>query len=136
MSLWAKYKGNILHAGLRMNGILIWGEDKHLLDLGFKEDRSTEPVTYDKIVQKTELEELYKERKYGIWNGMEFKLTGETEKYYTIWYATGDFQGNAAMIHKVESWGMEMVEPGLWNITIPKTAITNYRIEREDLLHE
>lgn len=135
MSLWAKYKGNILYAAFRMNGILIWGEDKHLLDLGFKEDKSTDPVTYDKIVQKTELDELYEEEEYGTWNGMEFELDRIEDGLYLISYESSDYIEDAETIRKVESWGMEPADRQIWETEIPESAVTNYHIEREDLLY-
>lgn len=135
MSLWAKYKGNMLYAAFRMNGILIWGEDKHLLDLGFKEDKSTDPVTYDKIVQKTELDELYEEEEYGTWNGMEFELDRIGDGLYLISYESSDYIEDAETIRKVESWGMKPADRQIWETEIPESAVANYHIEREDLMY-
>ncbi len=43
----AKYKGHIISANRKTNGkVLIWGTDKELVKLGFKEDRSDTPISY------------------------------------------------------------------------------------------
>ena len=134
----ARYKGYLLNANCRSNEkVLLWGEDKRLLDLGFNEDKEDDPVTYDSIVPKSELEELYEEREYGTWNGMEFELDGGAPKgWFTIWYSTYNYRKDAEMIKKIESLGMKIVEPGLWRIEVPKKSLTNYHIEKEDLLHK
>ena len=134
----ANYNGHLLNANCRSNGkILLWGEQKKLLELGFNEDKDDDPITYDKIVNKAELEELYEEREYGTWNGMEFELDGGAPNgWYTLWYGTGDYERDAETIKKIESLGMKIVEPGLWRIEVPKKALTNYRIEKENLLHK
>ena len=82
----ANYNGYLLNANCRSNGkILLWGEQKKLLELGFNEDKDDDPITYDKIVNKAELEELYEEREYGTWNGMEFELDGGAPNgWYTL----------------------------------------------------
>ena len=92
---------------------------------------------YFKYVPKSELEELYEEREYGTWNGMEFELDGGAPRgWYTLWYSTYNYKRDAEIIKKIESLGMKIVEPGLWRIEVSKTALTNYRIEKEDLLHK
>ena len=138
MNIWARYKGYLLNANCRRNEkVLIWGEDIKLLELGFEADTSDKPITYDKIVDKSELEELYEEREYGAWNDMEFELDGGAPKgWYTIWFGTGDYERDAEKINKIESLGMKIVEPGLWRIEVPKSSLTNYHIKRIDLLNK
>ena len=138
MNIWARYKGYLLNANCRRNEkVRIWGEDIKLLELGFEADTSDKPITYDKIVDKSELEELYEEREYGTWNDMEFELDGGAPKgWYTIWFGTGDYKRDAEKINKIESLGMKIVEPGLWRIEVPKSSLTNYHIEKEYLLHK
>ena len=92
---------------------------------------------YFKYVSKAELEELYEEREYGTWNGMEFELDGGAPRgWYTIWFGTGDYKRDAEKINKIESLGMKIVEPGLWRIEVPKSSLTNYHIKRIDLLNK
>ena len=68
---------------------------------------------------------------------MEFELDGGAPRgWYTLWYSTYNYKRDAEMIKKIESLGMKIVEPGLWRIEVSKTALTNYRIEKEDLLHK
>jgi len=134
----ARYKGFLLNANCRSNeNVLLWGTDKNLINEGFQEDLSDTPVTYDKIVTKSELEELYEEREFATWNGMEFELDGGAPKgWYTIWYSTYNYRKDAEMIKKIESLGMKIVEPGLWRIEVPKKSLSNYHIVKEDLLHK
>lgn len=113
----------------RNEKVLIWGEDIKLLELGFEADTSDKPITYDKIVDKSELEELYEEREYGTWNDIEFVINGETEKTYTIWYWNKDE-------NMCKLLGMKVYDKGIYVKEVPKTEVTNYRIEKEDLLHK
>ena len=68
---------------------------------------------------------------------MEFELDGGAPNgWYTIWYSTYNYRKDSETIKKIESLGMKIVEPGLWRIEVPKKALTNYHIEKEDLLHK
>lgn len=129
----AKYNGYLLNANCRSNGkILLWGEQKKLLELGFNEDKDDDPITYDKIVNKTELEELYEEHEFGTYRGIEFSINGGTEKTYTIWYWNKDDEEE----RMCKSLGMELYERGIYVKEVQKSEIINYRIEKEDLLNK
>lgn len=129
----ANYNGYLLNANCRSNGkILLWGEQKKLLELGFNEDKDDDPITYDKIVNKTELEELYEEHEFGTYRGIEFSINGGTEKTYTIWYWNKDDEEE----RMCKSLGMELYERGIYVKEVQKSEIINYRIEKEDLLNK
>lgn len=139
MNMWAKYKGILYDASFKSKTeVIIRTFNKSESDDSFfiKNYPDGTPI-YIKYVARAELEELYKEREYGTWNGMEFELDGGAPRgWYTLWYSTYNYKRDAEMIKKVESLGMKIVEPGLWRIEVSKTALTNYRIEKEDLLHK
>ena len=139
MNIWAKYKGILYDASFKSKTeVIIRTFNKSESDDSFfiKNYPDGTPI-YIKYVAKTELEELYEEREYGTWNGMEFELDGGAPRgWYTLWYSTYNYKRDAEMIKKIESLGMKIVEPGLWRIEVPKTALTNYRVEKEDLLHK
>lgn len=129
----AKYNGYLLNANCRSNEkILLWGEQKKLLEFGFNEYKDDDPITYDKIVNKTELEELYEEHEFGTYRGIEFSINGGTEKTYTIWYWTKDDEEE----RMCKSLGMELYERGIYVKGVQKSEIINYRIEKEDLLNK
>ena len=97
----AIYKGHVLSANRKTNGkVLIWGNDKELLKFGFNEDRSDTPISYDKIVDKSELEELYHEYEYGTWKDIEFVIDGGTDENYTLWYSYSDYEKEDDIIQK------------------------------------
>ena len=137
--MWAKYKGLLYDASLKSDSeVIVRTLIKSESDNSFfiKKYPDSTPC-YIKYVPKSELEELYEEREYGTWNDMEFELDGGAPRgWYTLWYSTYNYKRDAEMIKKIESLGMKIVEPGLWRIEVPKTALTNYRIEKEDLLHK
>ena len=139
MNMWAKYKGILYDASFKSKTeVIIRTFNKSESDDSFfiKKYPDGTPI-YSKYVAKAELEELYEEREYGTWNGMEFELDGGAPRgWYTLWYSTYNYKRDAEMIKKIESLGMKIVEPGLWRIEVSKTALTNYRIEKEDLLHK
>lgn len=139
MNMWAKYKGILYDASFKSKTeVIIRTFNKSESDDSFfiKKYPDGTPI-YIKYVAKAELEELYEEREYGTWNGMEFELDGGAPRgWYTLWYSTYNYKRDAEMIKKIESLGMKIVEPGLWRIEVSKTALTNYRIEKEDLLHK
>lgn len=139
MNMWAKYKGSLYDASFKSKTeVIIRTFNKSESDDSFfiKKYPDGTPI-YIKYVAKAELEELYEEREYGTWNGMEFELDGGAPRgWYTLWYSTYNYKRDAEMIKKIESLGMKIVEPGLWRIEVSKTALTNYRIEKEDLLHK
>lgn len=139
MNMWAKYKGILYDASFKSKTeVIIRTFNKSESDDSFfiKNYPDGTPI-YIKYVARAELEELYEEREYGTWNGMEFELDGGAPRgWYTLWYSTYNYKRDAEMIKKVESLGMKIVEPGLWRIEVSKTALTNYRIEKEDLLHK
>ena len=133
----AKYKGYVLNATRKSNGkVLIWGTDKQLLKFNFNEDKTDDPVTYDRIVDKPELEELYREDYFGMWNGMEFYILGEDENSYVISYSYHDYIEEAEIIKKCEAWGMKKTDRNFYEKDVPKSEITNLRIEKKDLLHK
>ena len=133
----AKYKGYVLNATRKSNGkVLIWGTDKQLLKFNFNEDKTDDPVTYDRIVDKPELEELYREDYFGMWNGMEFYILGEDENSYVISYSYHDYIEEAEIIKKCEAWGMKKTDRNFYEKDVPKSEIANLRIERKDLLHK
>ena len=132
----AIYKGHVLSANRMINGkVLIWGNDKELLKLGFKKDKSDTPVSYDKIVDKSELEELYHEYEYGTWKDIEFVIDGGTDENYTLWYSYSDYEKEDDIIQKCELFNFEKYDRNVYVKSVPKTEVTNYRIEKEDLLH-
>ena len=133
----AIYKGHVLSANRKTNGkVLIWGNDKELLKFGFNEDRSDTPISYDKIVDKSELEELYHEYEYGTWKDIEFVIDGGTDENYTLWYSYSDYEKEDDIIQKCELFNFEKYDRNVYVKSVPKTEVTNYRIEKEDLLHK
>lgn len=133
----AIYKGHVLSANRKTNGkVLIWGNDKELLKFGFNEDRSDTPISYDKIVDKSELEELYHEYEYGTWKDIEFVIDGGTDENYTLWYSYSDYEKEDDIIQKCELFNFEKYDRNVYVKSVPKTEVTNYRIEKEGLLHK
>ena len=133
----AIYKGHVLSANRKTNGkVLIWGNDKELLKFGFNEDRSDTPISYDKIVDKSELEELYHEYEFGTWKDIEFVIDGGTDENYTLWYSYSDYEKEDDIIQKCELFNFEKYDRNVYVKSVPKTEVTNYRIEKEDLLHK
>ena len=133
----AIYKGYVLSANRKTNGkVLIWGNDKELLKFGFNEDRSDTPISYDKIVDKSELEELYHEYEYGTWKDIEFVIDGGTDENYTLWYSYSDYEKEDDIIQKCELFNFEKYDRNVYVKSVPKTEVTNYRIEKEDLLNK
>lgn len=137
METYAKYKGYILRASRKPDGlILIWGSDRNLLKYGFHEDLTDKPITYDKLVEKIELEELYHLHEFGTWHDIEFVINGGTDKTYTLWYSYKDYKENADLIQKCELFAFEKYDRNVYVKSVPKTEITNYRTEKEGLLHK
>ena len=133
----AKYKGHIISANRMINGkVLIWGNDKELLKFGFKEDRSDTPISYDKIVDNSELEELYHEYEYGTWKDVEFVIDGGTDKTYTLWYSYSDYEKEIEIIQKCEFYNFEKYDRNIYVKSVPKNEVINYRTEREDILNK
>ena len=133
----AIYKGHVLSANRKTNGkVLIWGTDKELVKLGFKEDRSDTPISYDKIVDNSELEELYHEYEYGTWKDVEFVIDGGTDKTYTLWYSYSDYEKEDEIIQKCEFYNFEKYDRNVYVKSVPKNEVINYRTEREDLLNK
>lgn len=133
----AIYKGHVLSANRKTNGkVLIWGNDKELLKFGFNEDRSDTPISYDKIVDKSELEELYNEYEYVTWKDIEFVIFGGTDENYTLLYSYSDYEKENDIIQKCELFNFEKYDRNVYVKSVPKTEVTNYRIEKEDLLHK
>ena len=133
----AIYKGHVLSANRKTNGkVLIWGNDKELLKFGFNEDRSDTPISYDKIVDKSELEELYNEYEYVTWKDIEFVIFGGTDENYTLLYSYSDYEKENDIIQKLELFNFEKYDRNVYVKSVPKTEVTNYRIEKEDLLHK
>ena len=133
MKTWAKYKGKVFDASLDSETeVIIRSRDKCDLNRGF--------IKYDdifyKIVNKSELEELYREDYFGMWNGMEFYIFGEDENSYVISYSYHDYIEEAEIIKKCEAWGMKKTDRNFYEKDVPKSEITNLRIERKDLLHK
>ena len=138
MSMWAKYKGILYDASMKSeNDVIIRSFNKAETDDSFfvKKYPDGKPI-YIKYVAKTELEELYDEHKFGTYKGIEFSINGETEKTYTIWYWYYDDENINSEIEKCESLGMDLYEKGIYTKSVPKSQITNFRIEKEDLLHK
>lgn len=133
----AIYKGHVLSANRKTNGkVLIWGNDKELLKFGFNEDRSDTPISYDKIVDKSELEELYHEYEYVTWKDIEFVIFGGTDENYTLLYSYSDYEKEDDIIQKLELFNFEKYDRNVYVKSVPKTEVTNYRIEKEDLLNK
>ena len=133
----AIYKGHVLSANRKTNGkVIIWGNDKELLKFGFNEDRSDTPISYDKIVDKSELEELYNEYEYVTWKDIEFVIFGGTDENYTLLYSYSDYEKENDIIQKLELFNFEKYDRNVYVKSVPKTEVTNYRIEKEDLLHK
>ena len=133
----AIYKGHVLSANRKTNGkVLIWGNDKELLKFGFNEDRSDTPISYDKIVDKYELEELYNEYEYVTWKDIEFVIFGGTDENYTLLYSYSDYEKEDDIIQKLELFNFEKYDRNVYVKSVPKTEVTNYRIEKEDLLNK
>lgn len=134
MSMWAKYKGILYDASMKSeNDVIIRSFNKAETDDSFfmKNYPDGKPI-YIKYVAKTELEELYKEHNFGTYKGIEFSINGGTEKTYTIWFWYKDDEEKRTC----ESLGMELYERGIYVKEVDKSEVTNFRIEKEDLLNK
>ncbi len=134
MNMWAKYKGILYDASFKSKTeVIIRTFNKSESDDSFfiKNYPDGTPI-YIKYVARAELEELYEDREYGTWNDIEFVINGETEKKYTIWYWTKDEKDK----NMCKLLGMKVYDKGIYVKEVPKTEVTNYRIEKEDLLHK
>ena len=134
MNIWARYKGILYDASLKSDSeVIVRTLIKSESDNSFfiKKYPDGTPC-YIKYVPKSELEELYEEREYGTWNDIEFVINGETEKTYTIWYWNKDEKDK----NMCKLLGMKVYDKGIYVKEVPKTEVTNYRIEKEDLLHK
>ena len=137
MKTWANYNGILYSATM-------WSEDEVKIRThdkneatGFEEKKYPDGHSvYIKIVDKSELEELYDEYEYGTWKGMEFVIDGGTETTHTIWFDFHDYIAQADKIQKCESYGMEKYDRNVYVKSVPKSEITNYRTEKKDLLHK
>ena len=137
MNIWARYKGYLLNANCRRNEkVLIWGEDIKLLELGFEADTSDKPITYDKIVDKSELEELYEEEEFGTYKGMEFRIVNESPNTYRLSFDYNDYEKEAKQIELCETSGFVKIDKTIYEKEVLKTEVENYRIERENLLNK
>ncbi len=133
----ANYKGFILNANRKINGkVLIWGTDVKLKSLDFIEDLSVNPITYDKIVEKNELNEFYREHEFGTYKGIEFCIIDETSDTYTLSYTYENYKVQEKEIRLCESLGFKEIDRTVFEKKVPKSEVTNYRIEKEDLLHK
>lgn len=134
MNMWAKYKGILYDASFKSKTeVIIRTFNKSESDDSFfiKKYPDGTPI-YIKYVAKAELEEFYEEREFGTWNDIEIVINGETEKTYTIWYWTKDKKDK----NMCRLLGMKVYDKGIYVKEVPKTEVTNYRIEKEDLLHK
>ena len=134
MNIWAKYKEILYDASSKSKTeVIIRTFNKSESDDSFfiKKYPDGTPI-YIKYVAKAELEELYEEREYGTWNDMEFVIFGETEETYTIMYWNKDEKDK----NMCKLLGMKVYDKGIYVKEVPKTEVTNYRIEKEDLLHK
>lgn len=136
MNTWAVYKGIKYDASFHTkNEIILRTFDKKALKLNFYEKQYPNGKTiYIKHVDKSELDELYDEHEFGTWHGMEFRINGGTETEHTIWFWFNDY--NDPDYKKCMKYNMDTYDKGVLVKSVPKSEITNYRIEREDLLHK
>lgn len=129
MNICAKYNGILYDAGFNSeNEIILRSNNKNELNNGFIK---YEEIFY-KIVPKTELEELYEEHEFCTYRDIEFSIGGGTENTYTIFYWINDEKDKKMC----ESLKMEVYDKGIYVKEILKTEVTNYRIEKEDILHK
>lgn len=129
----AKYKGILYKGRQQSNGMVLLTTYNENEAEGFEKKIYPDGhFIYFKYVPKSELEELYEEREYGTWNDIEFVINGETEKTYTIWYWNKDEKDK----NMCKLLGMKVYDKGIYVKEVPKTEVTNYRIEKEDLLHK
>jgi len=129
----AKYKGILYKGREQIDGMVLITTYNENEAEGFeKEIYPDGHYIYFKYVARAELEELYEEREFGTWNDIEFVINGETEKTYTIWYWTKDEKDK----NMCKLLGMKVYDKGIYVKEVPKTALTNYRVEKEDLLHK
>ena len=129
----AQYNGKKYDASFQSETeIIIRSNDEMDLKNGFQKYENI----FFKIVNKSDLEQLYEEHLYGTYKGIEFSINGETEKTYTIWYWYYDDENINSEIEKCESLGMVLYEKGIYTKSVPMSQITNFRIEKEDLLHQ
>lgn len=138
MSMWAKYKGILYDASMKSeNDVIIRSFNKAETDDSFfvKKYPDGNPI-YIKYVAKTELEELYHEYEYGTWKDIEFVIDGGTDENYTLWYSYSDYKKEDDIIQKCELFNFEKYDRNVYVKSVPKTEVTNYRIEKEDLLHK
>lgn len=134
MNMWAKYNGILYDASLKSETeVIIRTIKKSEADDNFftKNYPDGTPV-YIKYVPKTELEELYEEHEFCTYRDIEFSIGGGTEKTYTIFYWINDEKDKKMC----ESLKMKVYDKGIYVKEILKTEVTNYRIEKEDILHK
>lgn len=129
MNYIAQYNGKKYDASFQSETeIIIRSNDEMDLKNGFQKYENI----FFKIVNKSDLEQLYEEHEFGTYRGIEFSINGGTEKTYTIWYWNKDDEEE----RMCKSLGMELYERGIYVKEVQKSEIINYRIEKEDLLNK
>ena len=61
---------------------------------------------------------------------------GGTDENYTLLYSYSDYEKENDIIQKCELFNFEKYDRNVYVKSVPKTEVTNYRIEKEDLLHK
>lgn len=136
MKTWAKYKGILYSASIEdEKTVLLRTYDKNEAK-DFKEKKYPDGHSiHIKIVEKSELEELYYEYEFGTWHDMEFLIDGGTKTTYTIWFDFHDYIQEADKIKKCEMLHMHKYDRNVFVTEVPKKEVTNYRTVKKDLLH-
>ena len=70
------------------------------------------------------------------WKDIEFVIFGGTDENYTLLYSYSDYEKENDIIQKLELFNFEKYDRNVYVKSVPKTEVTNYRIEKEDLLHK
>lgn len=138
MNMRAKYKGILYDASFKSETEVIIRTIKKLEadDSFFTKTYPDGTPVYIKYIPKEELEELYHEYEYVTWKDIEFVIFGGTDENYTLLYSYSDYEKENDIIQKCELFNFEKYDKNVYVKSVPKTEVTNYRIEKEDLLNK
>ena len=132
----AKYKGILYKGRQQSNGMVLLTTYNENEAEGFEKKIYPDGhFIYFKYVPKSELEKLYEEE-FGTYKGMEFRIVNESPNTYRLSFDYNDYEKEAKQIELCETSGFVKIDKTIYEKEVPKTALTNYRIEKEDLLHK
>jgi hypothetical protein len=116
------YKGKEYEAGVNADrSYILLSHDSNDLENGFGLDKRDE--VYVKIVQRSELDEVYKITAYAEYKTFKFIVIKEDKKSLLLFSLINDYKIN-------QSLGFDMIDKGVYQKWIAKNDVTSINIEK------